>query len=121
MTSDYIFYLQYCRELRNILSSTQISLREGQLSHKGNVTASMLYDSNLARSILKNREGYKFLKTIRGSAPYWECTTKDLFSMVLQLGILTWFCSFSAADRRWPEIVAATLRQQNKEVPHNIS
>ena len=40
--------------------------------------------------------------------------------MVLQLGIPTWFFSFSAADRRWPETVAAILRQQNKAVPQNI-
>ena len=28
---------------------------------------------------------------------------------------------FSAADKRWPETVAAILRQQNKEVPVSIS
>lgn len=39
--------------------------------------------------------------------------------MVRQLGTPTWFCSFSAADRRWPEICAAINKQQGKEAPEN--
>ena len=41
--------------------------------------------------------------------------------MVLQLGIPTWFCSFSAADRRWPEIREAILLQQKKDIPQEMS
>ncbi|KAJ8026271.1 hypothetical protein HOLleu_34067 [Holothuria leucospilota] len=43
---------------------------------------------------------------------------RDLFAMVRQLGIPTWFCSFSAADRIWPEIVESI--QQGKEIPSEI-
>ncbi len=32
--------------------------------------------------------------------------------MVRQLGRPTWFCSFSAADMRWPELLNTLLRQQ---------
>ncbi|KAJ8045163.1 hypothetical protein HOLleu_08108 [Holothuria leucospilota] len=48
--------------------------------------------------------GCQFVKNIRGTQAYWESTLKDLFAMIRQLGILTWFCSFSSADRRWKEI-----------------
>ena len=30
---------------------------------------------------------------------------KDLFAMIRQLGKPTWFCSFSAADARWPHLL----------------
>ncbi|XP_013405048.1 uncharacterized protein LOC106169925, partial [Lingula anatina] len=45
---------------------------------------------------------------------------KDLCAMVKQLGIPTWFCSFSAADRRWKEIVYAILKSQGKVVPDEM-
>lgn len=40
---------------------------------------------------------------------------RDVYAMVRQLGIPTWFCTFSAADRRWPEIVEAILQQKKKK------
>ena len=94
---------------------------QGSVSSDKTLNASMFSDNPSIRNTLKNREGYKFLKSIRGSAPYWEVTTKDLFAMVLQLGIPTWFCSFSAADRRWPEIREAILLQQKKDIPQEKS
>ena len=39
--------------------------------------------------------------------------------MVRHLGVPTWFCSFSAADR-WPEIVRAICKQQGKDVPTDM-
>ena len=32
--------------------------------------------------------------------------------MIRQLGVPTWFCSFSAADMRWPELINTILKQQ---------
>lgn len=83
------------------------------------ITASMITNDCQRHKILNTDRGYQFLKTIRGSPPYWEKCLRDLFAMVKQLGIPTWFCSFSAADRRWPEILEAICKQQGKEVPQN--
>ncbi|KAJ8030338.1 ATP-dependent DNA helicase RRM3 [Holothuria leucospilota] len=60
------------------------------------------------------------MKKIRGTPAYWECSMRDLFAMVRQLGIPTWFCSFSAADRRWTVIDEAILQQQGKAISKNI-
>lgn len=40
---------------------------------------------------------------IRGTPPYWQTTQKDLFALIRQLGIPTFFASFSSADIRWQE------------------
>lgn len=48
--------------------------------------------------------------------PFWQSAQKDLFAMIRQLGIPTWFCSFSSADMRWPEMLNAMLRQERKQV-----
>ena len=44
----------------------------------------------------------------------------ELCAVVKQCGIPTWFTSFSAADRRWPEIVTAILTLEGKDVPDTM-
>lgn len=39
---------------------------------------------------------------------------KDLIAMFRQLWIPTWFCSFSSADIRWPEVIETILKQAGK-------
>lgn len=60
----------------------------------------MLSDYSVNK-ILKLNEGYKVLRTLRGSPPYWERAKKDIFAMIRQLKIPTWFCSFSSAETKW--------------------
>ena len=50
-------------------------------------------------------EGFRVLKNVRGSPPYFEKCKKDLFAMIRQLGNPTWFCSFSAAETRWTRLL----------------
>ena len=112
---EYIFYLQYLKEFNEVLSSLRISLRKGRSC--GEVTVGELTTGSQLREIVHRNEGYKFLSKVRGSAPYWERTLRDLCAMVRQLGVPTWFTSFSAADRRWKEIACAILTVEGKEVP----
>ena len=46
-------------------------------------------------------EGYKFLRALCGSPPYFEKAKKDIFAMIRQLGLATLFCSFSSAETQW--------------------
>ena len=118
--SEYIFYLQYLKEFKEVMSSAQISLRKCPQATVSQMTVGQLTTSSSLWQIFNRNEGYKFLKKVRGSAPYWEKTMKDLCAMVRQLGIPTWLYSLSAADRRWPEFVRAILTLQGKEVPPEI-
>ena len=116
---EYIFYLQYLKELKEVLSSAKISLRKGAHPSTGAISAGeMLQPQHLMKLVQKN-DGYKYLTNVRGSAPYWEATMRDLCAMVRQLGIPTWFCSFSATDRRWPEIEKFILKHV-KDVPDEV-
>ena len=51
--------------------------------------------------LMHHDEGFKFLKALRGSPPYFEKAKKDLFAMIRQLGPATLFCSFSSAETQW--------------------
>lgn len=49
---------------------------------------------------------------IRGTPPYWQTALKDLLATIRQIGIPTWFATFSAADMRWSEILKVLMEQQ---------
>lgn len=97
--TEYIFYLQYVKELKEILSSAQMSLKKEyrKVENSEPITAQSFTNAEKAQSFLKKGEGAKYLHTIRGSASYWNRTMKELFAMVNQMGLPTFFGSFSAA------------------------
>ncbi|XP_061175927.1 uncharacterized protein LOC133184868 [Saccostrea echinata] len=73
----------------------------------------MLQDPTTLSRLLRNDDAIRFMQPIRGTPAYWSSAQKDLFAMLRQLGIPTWFCSFSAAEYRWNDAVKAILQQQN--------
>ncbi|CAG2195295.1 unnamed protein product [Mytilus edulis] len=112
--SSYIFYAQYLSELEQVISKVSIALRKstGKDSTGNTITASMLTDRNQLKSLLSTDQGYKFMTPIRGTPPYWQTALKDLLATVRQLGIPTWFATFSAADMRWTEVLQLLVEQQ---------
>ena len=111
--TDYIFYAQYIYEMQQVLSQVSIALRQGsnRKDDFSSITASDFKNVDKVYEILKADKGYRFLKQIRGTPPYWQNAQKNVLAMVRQLGKPTWFGSFSSADLRWPEIMNTLLRQ----------
>ncbi|XP_035258455.1 uncharacterized protein LOC118219420 [Anguilla anguilla] len=112
---DYIFYAQYLSEINQVVSNVSIALRKGYDSGR-KITSDMLINEDSLQRILHFDEGYKFMKPIRGTPAFWQSVQKDLFAMVRQLGIPTWFCSFSSADMRWKETLQIFLRLEGKHI-----
>ncbi|XP_060776102.1 uncharacterized protein LOC132885442 [Neoarius graeffei] len=110
--TDFIFYAQYISEVQQVQSSIQIALRKGS---QKDVSPQTLLNSDSLQQILRNDEGYKFLRGIRGTPPYWMSVQKDLFAMIRQLSIPTFFASFSSADLRWPEFLSSLQRVEGKQ------
>ncbi|XP_071169752.1 uncharacterized protein [Mytilus edulis] len=112
--TSYIFFSQYLTELNSVISNVQISLRKQcPFSKEGNkITGEMLCNKETLKELFKKDEAIKYLKPIRGTPPYWQSSQKDIFAMIRQLGVPTFFCSFSSADFRWSEIVNTILKQQ---------
>ncbi|XP_071476043.1 uncharacterized protein [Diadema antillarum] len=112
--TEYIFYAQCIYELQQILSNVSIALRKSseEIDNPTSLQCSDLKDARKVREILDSNKGYKFLKQIRGTPPYWQSTQKDVLAMVRQLGKPTWFASFSSAEMRWPEVINTLLNQQ---------
>ncbi|XP_072047335.1 uncharacterized protein [Amphiura filiformis] len=113
---EYIFFALYCTEVHQIHSKVSIATRIGctKTSDGKTITASMLRDHEQVKELIKRDEGYRFLTQLRGTPAYWERAKKDMFAMIRQLGIPTFFVTFSAADRRWIEIHNSILKTLGK-------
>ncbi|XP_065942854.1 uncharacterized protein [Magallana gigas] len=113
--SSYIFFSQFMSDLNQVIEKTQISIRKSvrRLEGEQKMTANMVQNPEILSTLMKNDEALRFMQPIRGTPAYWSAAQKDLFAMLRQLGIPTWFCSFSAAEHRWNDAIATILRQQN--------
>ncbi|XP_052690977.1 uncharacterized protein LOC128168860 [Crassostrea angulata] len=113
--TNYIFFAQFMSELKQVIEKTQISIRKSlSKTNDGKmVTSHMLQDPDVLSKLLRNDEALRFMQPIRGTPAYWSTTQKNLFAMLRQLGIPTWFCSFSAAEFRWNEIVGCILHHED--------
>ncbi|XP_062615266.1 uncharacterized protein LOC134277003, partial [Saccostrea cucullata] len=112
--SSYIFFSQFLSDLNQVIEKTQISIRKSarRIGSDQFVTSDMIQNPEVLSKLMKNDEALRFMQPIRGTPAYWSAAQKDLFAMLRQLGIPTWFCSFSAAEHRWNDAVATILRQQ---------
>ncbi|TKS65620.1 ATP-dependent DNA helicase PIF1 [Collichthys lucidus] len=112
---EYIFFAQYMSELEQVVSNVSIALRKGKgkgRNHK--VSCETFNTEESLRELLQFDDGYRFLKPIRGTPAFWQGAQRDLLACVRQLGIPTWFCSFSAADMRWKNLLSSILKQAGR-------
>lgn len=62
------------------------------------LTVGELKCSENIQNILQHDKGFRFLKNLRSSPPYYQTKQKELFAMINQLGLPTFFATFSAAE-----------------------
>ena len=87
-------------QIKQIQDKVMLAMRKCKLQGK-KYTAAQILDTHNADSIVRLNEGFHVLRSLRGSPPYWEKAKRDIFAMIRQFGIPTWFCSFSAAETKW--------------------
>ncbi|XP_047245588.1 uncharacterized protein LOC124882907 isoform X2 [Girardinichthys multiradiatus] len=116
--TNYLFFSQFVTEIHLANSSMMIQLRKGKTMTKDGrkITAGMLQSKTEVEKLVRNKDAIRFMQPLRGTPAYWEKTTRDLMSMLRQLGTPQFFVTFSAAEMRWPEVIEAIKRQQGEEV-----
>ena len=118
LDSNYIFFAQFITEMYLANSSMSIQLRKGKpMTRDGRkITAKMLQDKREVEKLVRNKDATRFMQPLRGTPAYWEKTLRDLFAMLRQLGTPTFFCTFSAAEMRWPEVIQTIKAQRGEQV-----
>jgi hypothetical protein len=98
--TQYVFYAQYAKEISQICGGISIAMRKGSTkTREGHrITASMLSNREELAQIVKSDTGYRHFESLRGSPAYWRKTMNELFAMIRQLGLPTFFVTFSAAE-----------------------
>jgi len=99
-----IFFKLKKLQIKQIQDSATLSLRKCKTKGK-KYTAGELKSQETIDNLVRLDEGFRVLRNLRGSPPYFEKCKKDLFAMIRQLGKPTWFCSFSAAETRWVHLL----------------
>ena len=85
---ENIFFKLKKLQLKIVLGKCQVALRKHK-SRGRSLTAGDLKKEGALDKLVHLDEGYRFLRALRGSPPYFE------------LGPATLFCSFSAAETKW--------------------
>uniref|UniRef100_A0A672F4L9 ATP-dependent DNA helicase n=2 Tax=Salarias fasciatus TaxID=181472 RepID=A0A672F4L9_SALFA len=112
---EYIFFAQFMSEMDRVVSSVSVALRKGKGDQgSAQISQRMLQDEESLKQLFQFDEGFRFLKPIRGTPAFWQSVQKDIFACVRQLGIPTWFCSFSSADLRWQNLLTSILKQEGR-------
>ena len=80
------------------------------------MTVSDVVDDINVQHIVNENEGYKILKNVR-SSHYFQQKQNELFALIRQLGMPTFFATCSAAETKWKDLLNLLCKKNhNKEV-----
>ena len=115
MCVENIFYKTTKLQMKIILGKSQIALRKCK-GNSRSLNAGRLKQQGTLEGLIHHDEGFKFLRALRGSPPYFEKAKKDLFAMIRQLGPASLFCSISSAETLWVHLprILGQLIDHNK-------
>ena len=100
--------------MKIMLGKSQVALRKCQ-GNNSTINAGHLKQPGALERLLHHDEGFKFLRALRGSHPYFEKAKKDIFAMIRQLGSASLLCSFSWAETQWIHLLRLLGRFVDKK------
>ena len=100
---ENIFFKTKKLQMKQLIDQTQIVMRKCKTKGKS-LTAKDVKGEG-AKDYVHTDKAYKFMKSLRGSPPYFQAVSKDLFAVIRQLGPATFFMSLSAAETRWAHLL----------------
>ena len=101
---DNLFFKTKKLQMKQMLDKATIAIRKCKPGSTS-LTARAARDTNNIKDLVFRDVGYKFMNTLRGTPPYFQKLSKDLYAMCRQLGPATLFVTFSAAETRWPHLL----------------
>ena len=98
-----IFFKHKKLQMKQISDKMNVAIR--RCKNKGKkITAAETRESTYLDKLVKLDEGYYIFRQLRNSPAYLEARKKkDIFAMIRQQSLPTWFMSLSAADTRWTD------------------
>ena len=107
-----IFFKTKKLAIKHVVDKASFAIRRCKTEGR-KFTASELLDDHVRDNILRSDEGYKIFSELRNSPAYLQKRKKDVFAMIRQLGLPTWFVSLSAADTNWVPLLKMLSKSIN--------
>ena len=105
MNVENIFFKAKKLQMKLLLGKSNVALRKCKSRKNDSLRAGNLKQEGALERLIHHDEGFKFLRALRGSPPYFEKAKKDLFAMIRQLGPASLFCSFPSAETQWTHLL----------------
>eukprot|EP00105_Crassostrea_gigas_P014661 XP_011431404.1 PREDICTED: uncharacterized protein LOC105331065 [Crassostrea gigas] len=93
-------------QMKQVTDKCNLALRKCKTKGKS-MTANEMKNPENVNNLVRHDEGFFVFRQLRNSPAYLETRKKDVFAMIRQLGLPTWFMSLSAADTRWNDLIRA--------------
>ena len=99
--------------------SDKVNLAVRRCKKKGmKITVAEVRDSTYLDKLVQLDEGYYIFPQLRNSPAYLGARKMDIFAMIRQLSLPTWFMSLSTADTRWTDLLRM-LAKLNDDVEYS--
>ena len=99
-----LFFKMKKLAIKHVADRANFAMRRYKTKGRHYTAADMLSDT-IRENLVHLDEGYYIFRSLRNSPPYMQKRKKDVFAMIRQLGLPTWFMSLSAADTRWKNLL----------------
>ena len=107
-----IFFKHKKLQMKQISDKVNLALRRCKGNEK-KITAAEARNSEYLDKLVNLDEGYYIFRQLRNSPAYLQSRKKDIFAMIRQLSLPTWFMSLSAADTRWTDLLKMLAKLNN--------
>ena len=98
--------------MKQISDKVNLAVRRCKRKWK-KITAAEARNSEYLDKLVNLDEGYYIFRQLRNSPAYLEARKKNIFAMIRQLSLPTWFMSLSAADTRWMDLLKLLAKLNN--------
>ena len=107
-----IFFKHKKLQMKQISDKVNLAVRRCKGNEK-KITAAEARNSEYLDKLVNLDEGYYIFRQLRNSPAYLQSRKKDIFAMIRQLSLPTWFMSLSAADTRWTDLLKMLAKLNN--------
>ena len=98
--------------MKQISDKVNLAVRRCKGKEK-KITAAEARNSEYLDKLVKLDEGYYIFRQLTNSPAYLQSRKKNIFAMIRQLSLPTWFMSLSAADTRWTDLLKMLAKLNN--------
>ena len=107
-----IFFKHKKLQMKQISDKVNLAVRRCKGTEK-KITAAEARNSEYLDKLVNLDEGFYIFRQLRNSPAYLQSRKKDIFAMIRQLSLPTWFMSLSAADTRWTDLLKMLAKLNN--------